>query len=165
MQILESSALGLRSARIVLSRQDHPLQVTLFPMVHMGEAAFFETVYRDDFSRDIVLVEGVNSPIARRISRVCRWSGSGKRLGLSMQPRYLTSDEGNPTVALADLSPAKFDLAWRTIPFWARVLFGLLAACFALRLRWSGTRQELAGLLADDNQCRLQVAVLWQVTS
>jgi hypothetical protein len=52
MQLLESSALGLRAALIRLAGPNSLIKVSLFPMVHIGERSFFDAVYEDAFSAD-----------------------------------------------------------------------------------------------------------------
>lgn len=47
MQIVESSFEALRSARIALVSDTCAARITLFPMVHVGEPAFFDQVETD----------------------------------------------------------------------------------------------------------------------
>ena len=61
MQFIESSVIGLRVARHKLGSRSFKPTVTLFPMIHVGEAAFFERVYNDAARHDIILLEGVRS--------------------------------------------------------------------------------------------------------
>src|SRR3569623_457268 len=104
MQIIESSALGVRSAR---ARFTHPRggpSVTLFPMVHIGEPAFYRTVFDDAYAHDIVLIEGLNSPITTRVTRSYRWLIGSDRIGLSLQPHGPKAGACNATIVDADLS-------------------------------------------------------------
>ncbi len=48
---------AIRAASIASS--DHPMTVTLFPMVHIGEPEFYQQVYADAFAHDVVLYEGI----------------------------------------------------------------------------------------------------------
>jgi hypothetical protein len=86
MQLLESSVLGLRSARHVFCRPDSEVEVTLFPMLHIGEPQFYEAVFSSAMAHDAVLIEGVRSPIVTRLTRAYRWLDCSKRLGLIVQP-------------------------------------------------------------------------------
>lgn len=72
MQLLDSSDLGLRSARLTFRSTGSNVTVTLFPMVHLGEAAFYDAVHKDAGARDAMLVEGVRSPAVTRITRAYR---------------------------------------------------------------------------------------------
>ena len=63
MQILDDSLFGLRSVRINLVSPESDTVITLFPMVHVGEPDFYRNVYKDACDHDIVLIEGINSPI------------------------------------------------------------------------------------------------------
>lgn len=44
MQFIETSIVGVRSAVITLKRRTTPLRFMLFPMVHVGEQAFYDEV-------------------------------------------------------------------------------------------------------------------------
>lgn len=77
MQIVETSSLAVRAARYRFVRRGSDCSVTLFPMIHVGEAAFYDQVYRDAFSHDVALVEGVRSPVTRYLTRSYRWIGGG----------------------------------------------------------------------------------------
>src|SRR5665213_2679733 len=122
MQILEYSPFGLRSVRINLTSPQSGVVVTLFPMVHTGEADFYRKVYEDAFAHDVVLVEGVRSPIVRHITRSYRWFIGSKRLGLSLQPPNPKPDTVHAKIIHADLSAREFDLAWAKVPLWIRWL-------------------------------------------
>ena len=87
MQILESSVLGLRAARLTFASKVSGKTVTLFPMVHIGVPEFYRQVYEDALTHDAVLVEGLRSPITTRITRSYRWIVGAKRLGLIVQPK------------------------------------------------------------------------------
>jgi len=54
-------------------------------MIHVGEPSFFKAVYEDACDHDVILIEGVHSPIVRRITRTYRWIGEEKRLNLVVQ--------------------------------------------------------------------------------
>src|SRR5690242_20311459 len=59
MQFIESSIVGLRSAVITLTHRATPLQFTLFPMVHMGEQAFYNEVAARARLCQLLVAEGV----------------------------------------------------------------------------------------------------------
>lgn len=120
MQILESSIIGLRSARYVLSSPDYQPTVTLFPMVHVGDESFFETVYRDALAHDFLLAEGVNSAVVKQLTRSYRWMAFD-RLGLVLQPS-IKGRSGRAQIIHADLSAREFEEAWARLPLWMRLV-------------------------------------------
>lgn len=136
--------IGLRSARICMRSRDSGAEITLFPMVHLGEASFFRAVYEDAMAHDVVLVEGVSGPIARRITRSYRWVAGSSKLGLVLQSTVRPEIAGPAKVVHADLSPEEFAVAWRTVPILVRALVYLLGTLVALRVRWSFSRAALA---------------------
>lgn len=142
MQFLESSILGLRAARHRLAAPDHAAEVTLFPMIHIGEAAFFDRVASDALAHDVVLVEGVRARSVWLLTRAYRWAPL-KRLGLVAQPA-IRPDAGGAEVILADISPAAFDKLWRAQPAWHRTGFALAAPAYGLWLRLTASRATLA---------------------
>lgn len=161
MQLLESSPLGLRTARIVLECPNSPIQVTLFPMVHIGEAEFFDLVYADAFAHDVVLVEGVDSPIAVRITRSYRWIAGAERFELCIQPRYPRPSDVRATIIHADLAHAEFVLAWKAVPTWLRLFVYIAAPIVGLRYRWLGTRESLARGQSLEDLPRREETLAW----
>jgi len=155
MQIVEVSPFGARAARIGLGSATSTLEVTLFPMVHIGEAAFYDAVYADALDHDVVLMEGVSSSLARRLTRSYRWATGSRRLGLQLQSSYRPPPKYRAKVIHADLSGPEFLKAWLEIPWHLRALIGVLAPLVGLQLRWFGTRETLArGLPLDDRTSR-----------
>lgn len=151
MQLLESSPLGLRAARIGLASSTSPIRITLFPMVHVGEPHFFEAVYCDAFASETVLVEGINSPIVNRLTRAYRWIEGAKQMNLCIQPPYPPATDEHTATIHADLSPGEFSDVWRDVPLWLRLLVYVGAPIVGSRYRWFGTRQLLAeGLSLED---------------
>jgi hypothetical protein len=158
MRIIESSAWALRTARFSLRNPKSGIRITLFPMVHVGEAAFFETVFADAFSHDVVLVEGVRSPIVRRITRSYRWVKGSKTMNLVIQPPHPPQDICLARVVHADLSNEAFAQVWLKIPLWVRALTYVASAMIGLGRRWFGSRATLAkGLSMDDLADRTEI--------
>ncbi len=119
-------------------------------MIHIGETEFYRAVYDDAFAHDVVLVEGVRSPITTRVTRAYRWMAGSKRLGgLVVQPRAPALEERHARVVHADLSGEEFARVWKSVPFWLRALIYVAAPIFALRYRWFGTREMLAHSLSS----------------
>ena len=148
MQILESSPMGLRMARMTFRSATNPIEVTLFPMVHVGERQFYETVMADACAHDVVLVEGIRSPIAVRITRSYRWFVGSGRIGLVRQPKLAGGCRAE--VVLADLTHEEFLPAWREIPVWVRLLLYVAPPLVGLHQRLFATRESLARGLSLD---------------
>ncbi|MEV7228195.1 hypothetical protein AB0M79_14395 [Polymorphospora sp. NPDC051019] len=65
MQIIEVGMLGVRASVLRLTRRDTPLRFDVFPMVHIGEPAFY-TAVADRLRRcDLILAESVGGERAR----------------------------------------------------------------------------------------------------
>ena len=161
MQLLESSPLGLRMARIALVSPDSATTVTLFPMVHIGDVEFFDAVYEDAFAHEICLVEGINSPIVRRITRSYRWIVGAPRLALRIQPPYPRGADVRAHIVLADLSAGEFTKVWRRVPIWLRALVNVVAPIIGLWYRWFGTREALAHGLTFEDLPRREETLSW----
>lgn len=150
MQLLESSILGLRTARHVFAQRGGAVTVTLFPMVHLGDPDFFETVYADAGDHDAVLLEGIRSPVTRRLTRAYRWLDGGLG-GLTVQPPFPDGANLRAERLHADLPPEVFDSHWRAAHRPTRWLITAAAPAYALWLRATATRDSLAKALAIDD--------------
>ncbi|MGZ6015755.1 MAG: hypothetical protein ACXWKM_08410 [Phenylobacterium sp.] len=157
MQIIEGSLIGVRSARLHFRHPSNPLSVTLFPMIHIGEAQFYHAVFEDAFAHDHALTEGVNSPIVKRITRAYRWMLGSKTLDLVLQPR--PPAECRATIVHADLTAAEFEAEWRKVALWLRLTVYVVAAVGGLWRRRNQTRQLLADVLTLDDAPSLKELV------
>lgn len=154
MQILENSILGPRAARLRLVNKELAVSVSLFPMVHVGDPKFFQTVYEDAFNHDVVLVEGVKSPVVKRITTSYRWINK-TRLGLVIQPKYPAAETVNAQIVHADLSLEEFHAEWRKVPLKLRAAVLLLSPILGLRRRIFASRASLSkGMSMDDLKSR-----------
>jgi hypothetical protein len=144
MQILESSALGLRSARLVFKGVQSGKIVTLFPMVHIGLPGFYRQVHEDALEHDAVLIEGLRSPITERVTRSYRWVINPKRLPLVVQPRLTKEETARTRVVHADLSHDEFVIEWRRVPLHIRLWLYVVGPVYGIYQRWFGTLESLA---------------------
>lgn len=157
MQIIESSVVGVRAARHQLKSPDSHLSITLFPMIHIGEPAYFDQVYADAFSHDVVLVEGVRSPVVQRLTRSYRWIDFS-RLGLVVQPSYSPPESVSARMVHADLTQEEFEAEWKKVPGWQRALVFALTPAIGLKRRYLDSRQSIAEHLGmDDARSRREV--------
>jgi hypothetical protein len=143
MQIVERSMLGVRAARQVMQSPDKLVSVTLFPMIHIGQESFYRQVYADTAQHDIVLVEGVRSPITKLITSSYRWIDKAK-LNLVVQPRHPEGVSGHPKIVHADLSTDEFHREWAKLPLWLKLLVGIIAPLIGIHRRLFATRESLA---------------------
>ncbi|THD64655.1 hypothetical protein [Phenylobacterium sp.] len=161
MQIIESSVLGVRSARLRFQHPGGKPSVTLFPMIHVGQPEFYRAAFDDAFAHDLVLVEGVKSPISARITRSYRWLLASKRIDLSLQPKSPDPGTCHATIIHADLSAAEFAVEWRKVQLWVRLAVYLLSPLIGLQRRWFATRETIAKDLAMDVQPSQKELVDW----
>ncbi len=150
MQFIESSVFGVRAARLTFSSGDQA-RVTLFPMVHVGEPEFYRATYEDALNHDVILWEGVRSPIVTRITRSYRWLLRSRAMtGLVLQPK-IPSEAGKARLVHADLTAEEFEIEWKRVPMWLRLAVYALAPLVGLHRRWLSNRPKLAkGMNCED---------------
>ena len=141
MQLLESSVIGLRAARHHLTSRTSPVSVTLFPMCHLGTPEFYQTVYDDAGTHDIVLLEGIASRAVRSLTRAYRWARP-ERLGLVVQ-KHPTFPE-TCQVIHSDLTGPEFEALWATVPRWERWTIAMATSLFGLWMRYFSTLDVIA---------------------
>jgi hypothetical protein len=149
MQIVERSMLGVRAARQVMQSPDKEVSVTLFPMIHIGQESFYRQVHADALQHDVVLMEGVRSPVTRLITSSYRWIHKEK-LGLIVQPRIAESD-GKPRIVLADLSGEEFQKEWAKLPLWLKLAVAFVAPIVGVHRRLFATRESLAKAMEQED--------------
>ncbi|MEV0606228.1 hypothetical protein AB0I61_07670 [Polymorphospora rubra] len=160
MQIIEVGMLGVRASVLRLTRRDTPLRFDVFPMVHIGEPAFY-TAVADRLRRcDLILAEGVggesaSSDASGRRRRAARRSvaisaltasyrlpARFKRSGLVEQDiRY---EKLGVPVRYPDMTDAQFAAGWRRVPLWQRALTLVAAPLVGLERLAFGSRRALA---------------------
>ncbi|MCP4319741.1 MAG: hypothetical protein GY789_28110 [Hyphomicrobiales bacterium] len=160
MQILEVSGLGLRAAKHRLESPDSPITVTLFPMVHIGEKRFFDQVYADAFSHDVVLVESVRSPVVQHLTSSYRWIEHAD-LGLVTQPYYPAQETVSAHMIHADLSGEEFHDEWRKVPIWIRLAAYALAPVIGLNRRLFATRESIASQMGMEDMLSRDEILSW----
>jgi len=157
MQILESSALGLRSAVHTFTNQKTKQTVRLIPMVHIGSDQFYSDVAEELAASDHILVEGIQkadeSPAKMRRRGTLRalfWVAAW-RLGLVRQKAALDMKPFKSKAISADVFVFDFNQKWTEIPLKHRVwLWGLHAAAI-LYFSCTMTRKKLAKNLAMED--------------
>jgi hypothetical protein len=134
--------------------------VTLYPMVHVGEESFYRTSHEEAFAHDVVLAEGVRSPVSRHLTRSYRWIDLG-RLGLVLQPRTPCEETVPARIVTADLSAEEFHREWRKISLAVRILIYLLAPLVGLQRRLFASRESLIGKQSLEDRRSQEEILSW----
>ncbi len=149
MQIIETSSLAVRSAFLRLEAGACAPAFLLFPMVHVGEPAFYERVTRQLEKCDLILYEGVNSRSVSLVTYCYRSLAKSSRLGLVTQ-HTMKLDHLADRLVHADVSGAAFEDRWSKLGPWFRWAVMAGAPVFGLYFRYLATRQSIASFLRLD---------------
>lgn len=155
--------LGLRTARMVFRSRHSPVSLTLYPMVHVGDARFYKEAYDDAFSHDVVLVEGIRSPVGRRLTRSYRWINFEK-LDLVRQPKTPPQATVTARIVNADLTPDEFHREWRKVSWVLRAAFAIGAPIYGLYRRLFASRQSLARNMCLEDRKSADEVLSWSPT-
>ena len=158
MQILENSLFGLRAAQITFVHPDRKLRVSLFPVIHVAEPTFFDEVYEQAYKADLVLTEGINTPVSRRLTRAYRYMAT-RDSGLVLQSAAMP--KRSEKTRHADLKPEEFIALWRDVPWWLRTLATILAPVVGLKNRWFLNRAILAKQLEMSDLSSRETILGW----
>lgn len=151
MQIVESSALGVRAAIYRLGRAEGELEFELFPMLHIAEPGFYDAVRARLDACDLVLFEGVASRRASALRLSYSLIAKRKRLGLVCQSDALPLGALSAKRIHADLSTPEFDTHWRRVPRLDRLAVSVIALARGLWGYLTATRGSLVGAAGTDD--------------
>lgn len=166
MQIIEVSVVGVRSSVLTLTRRESPLRFIFYPMIHIGEPAFYAAVERRLRRCDLIVAEGVGGarsgdgelPSEKRTAgqfAVSALTASYKlparfeRSGLVLQNIDYAA-LGVP-VRCPDMTNDEFTKGWNEVPLWQRALAVAGAPLFGLHQLAFGSRRALARELNLDD--------------
>jgi hypothetical protein len=152
MQIIEVSVVGVRSAVITFRRPDTPMQIVLFPMLHLGTRGFYKAVAARLRDCQLVVAEGIRgrSATGSLLTMSYRLLGRSRRLGLVVQDLHL--DMLGIPVLRPDMSGEEFDSRWRKeVSRLHRFLVIPAVPVFAACMLLFGTRRVLGRYLALDD--------------
>jgi hypothetical protein len=151
VEIIDAGVMGVRSAVMRLTRRATPLRFTIYPMIHLGEQAFYTEVSRRLREHGLIVAEGIQGADrgSRRLTSVYRLAGGSERLGLVVQPKSMV-DVGVPVV-WADMTGEDFGKKWREISLAERAIMGGAAPVFGLYMRMFGSREFLARYMPVNN--------------
>jgi hypothetical protein len=133
VQILEVTALGLRSAALKLRHRGSPLQFLVIPMVHMANAGFYRDVTRLLRDVDIVVVEGVRGRSAIGMALTATYRVLRMRRVEMVDQDLPYSTLGKPLVT-PDVNADEFKVEWRKMKWYVR------AALWPALLGYTATR-------------------------
>lgn len=129
---------------ITLRHRESPLVFVLFPMLHLGTAAFYQEVAEGLGRCDLVVAEGVGgrSVVLAALTLAYGLPGRRRRLGLVKQHIDLAG-LGVPVIR-PDITAGEFRRGWRAVPVLQRTLVICLAPVVAVAFWLVGTRRMLA---------------------
>jgi hypothetical protein len=135
---------GVRAAILHVTCRHTPLKFTVYPMVHLGEARYYEEMSRRLRAHDLIVAEGIVSRDnrGRAVTLAYRLPAGGQRLGLVAQTTRMV-DVGVPIV-WADMRGEEFDRRWQALPLAERAAINTAAPLFGLYLRLFVSRERLA---------------------
>ena len=144
MQIIDTGAMGTRSAVLRLRRAGSGLTFVVFPMVHVATPAFYAEVQRRLTGCAVVVVEGISgrSVLTRAITLTYRVIPANRRSGLVRQRLDLAA-LGVPVIC-PDVSAEEFTRSWRTLPLRYRLLTWCALPAVVLMQLFGGRRRLLA---------------------
>ncbi len=152
MQIIEASVIGVRSAVITFRRHDTPMQIVLFPMLHLGTKSFYKAVATRLRSCQLVVAEGIQgrSATTSLLTMSYRLLGRSRRLGLVVQDLRLGT-LGIPVIC-PDMTGKELGSRWhKAVPLLHRLLIIPAVPVFAVGMLLFGTRRVLGRYLALDD--------------
>jgi len=177
MQILEATDHAVRSAALRLTRRATPLQFLIFPMVHIGEAAFYAAVTERLRRTDLIVAEGIGRPeepefddptlhwpglemadlpplkprwgALAALTASYRLAARYDRLGLVEQD--IDYDLLGVPVLWPDMTEEEFAEGWRSVPPWQRALLMAAGPLIGLHSAAFGSRRSLAANLNLDD--------------
>jgi hypothetical protein len=151
VQIVESSSFGVRAAIYRFARPGGELEFELFPMIHIGEQSFYDSVRARLNECDMVLFEGVSSVRGRILALSYTLMAKRKRLGLVCQGDALSRTAIESRLVHADISAPEFAKFWSHVPLWQRLMFYVAAPLFGAYGYLLASRQSIAGRCGTDD--------------
>jgi hypothetical protein len=151
VQLIEVSIIGVRSAVITLQAPGTPMQISLFPMLHLGTPDYYQSVTARLAACDVIIAEGISgqSVIARALTLAYRLPARSRRLALTVQ--HIDCASLGVPVVRPDLTAPQFRALWRTIPALQRLTVWCLVPIFAVSFALLGTRRTLSRHVATED--------------
>lgn len=152
MQICENTDFGLRVAVMELRRDENAPVFTLYPMVHLGEKQFYETVRDEIRTHDLLICEGASGRAVRWLTQVYEQPSRNRQVGLVLQSSILRPRDIAIPYRVADLSAEDMNRLWAKIPFWERWTMSLIGLAVGLLWRYYGSSFALRKLTSVEDR-------------
>lgn len=117
MQITEVTGFAVRSAAVILGRDETPMRFALFPMLHFAAPSFYAQVQRRLRDCEVIVAEGVSGPTlqSNAMGFANRYFPRGRQRGIVGQTDEAVLPEGVPVIR-PDVPPAEPSLDLRSVP-------------------------------------------------
>jgi hypothetical protein len=144
VQIVETTALGVRVIVLTLKRRESPMRFLLFPMIHVGLPEFYESVRAQVEKCDVVVLEGIRGrsmPVSwlTMSYRITRFSRRSKLIVQNLRAKSFDIPVIRP-----DMTNAQFRGGWRRVPWLDRVLISCMVPFMATNARRAQHRRAAA---------------------
>src|SRR5215472_10524563 len=151
MQFIEVSVTGVRSAVVTLRAPGDRQQILLFPMLHLGTAAFYADVTERLGECDVVVAEGIRerSFLTTALTISYRVPGRRRRLGLVQQ--RIDYSGLSAEVVTPDVTGSQLRAGWRAVPWLQRIALLVAAPVAGVAMWLVGTRRVLARYAAAED--------------
>jgi hypothetical protein len=159
LQYIENSLLALRVVHYTLARVVGGPMIRLFPMIHIGSAAFYAEVQSSLERCDVVVYEGVRTFRTRLLTLAYRWVARRKRLGLISQGEGIRLKTLTGRLVHGDVSTGEFGASWGRLPLYARMALLAGAPIYGVLLYLTASRESIGrGLSREDTSSREEAA-------
>ncbi|MBO0870878.1 MAG: hypothetical protein J2P15_20175 [Micromonosporaceae bacterium] len=157
MQVTEVSVVGVRSAVIVLRRPESPMRFLLFPMVHIGQPAFYAEVARRLRDCQIVVAEGTDMASSTGLAYAIAMRLTGQRHGHALVKQDIDyAALGVPTV-WPELGDKRTSARHRRLPVLEWLAVAVLVPVLTVMMAVGGRRWLLRQRMevSDDSEVRI----------
>jgi len=145
VQVIDDTALGIRSAVLTLGRRGSPVTFVVIPMMHLGSPGFYKEVQGLLERSDLVVMEGVQGRRARVITLAYRLAGGHRRDGLISQGDGLDLAAFEDRMVRPDMNAAEFGASWGRLRWWTRASVYVIAPIVGLMMLVVGPERLLRG--------------------
>ncbi len=144
MQIIDTGALGTRSAVLRLRRRGSELTFVVFPMLHVAAPRFYAEVQRRLGDCAVVVAEGVSgrSVLSWALTLTYRVIPANRKAGLVLQ--HIDYAALGVPVIRPDVTSAELGRTWRALPLWFRLFVWCLLPVVVVAQFFGGRKSLLA---------------------
>ena len=163
MQIIEVTGFGVRSAVIRLRRRETPLQFVVYPMIHIGEPAYYAAVAAQLSRAQVIVAEGVrrganNRPSALMAALTLSYSVLKFRRRAGLVEQDIDYKALGVPVVNPDIDMDEFRAAWQRAPLSDRMMMWCLLPVVIIGRLFGGTEaiwsraMEVNDLPSDEDE-------------